>query len=71
MIILDFIEGILTIINIILKFHQSSCFKKYALKNTQFLSNFYETWSKCSTRELVILTKLQNNQFATPKDEHF
>ena len=31
------------------------------LKNPQFLPNYYETWSKCPTIELVILTKFDNN----------
>ena len=31
------------------------------LKNPQFLRNHYETWSKCGTHELLILTKFRND----------
>ena len=31
------------------------------IKNPQFLPNDYETWSKLSTREYLILTKFHNH----------
>ena len=31
------------------------------LKNQQFLANFFETWSKGPTHEVVFLTKSQRN----------
>ena len=36
--------------------------QEYAfLENPQFLRNHYETWSKCGTHELLILTKFRND----------
>ena len=30
-------------------------------ENPQFLRNYYETWSKCGTHELLIYTKFRND----------